>query len=112
MAAGTDTLEDPGNDAPVNDVVEPRPSRLNQTLAWVGIIAGGLFIVGVVFVSGVYAGMVTDGYHGWHRGSPVGQNGPGGSMQCPMMRQGGAMGPTAGGAMAPNQSSPKAVPAP
>ena len=31
-----------------------RPSRLNQALAWVGIAAGGLFIVGAIFLSGFF----------------------------------------------------------
>jgi hypothetical protein len=30
------------------------PSRLNQALAWVGIIAGGLFIVAGIFLSGFF----------------------------------------------------------
>lgn len=95
----------------VTAVAGPRHSRLNQTLAWVGIIAGGLFIVGVIFVSGVYAGMATDGYRGWHRGSPVGQSGPAGPMECPMMRRGGAMGASPGATMTPNQGAPRPAPA-
>jgi hypothetical protein len=31
-----------------------KPSRLNQALAWVGIVAGGLFVVGAVFFSGYF----------------------------------------------------------
>jgi hypothetical protein len=30
------------------------PSRLNQALAWVGIVAGGLFVVGAIFFSGFF----------------------------------------------------------
>ena len=30
------------------------PSRLNQALAWVGIISGGLFIVAAIFLSGFF----------------------------------------------------------
>ena len=33
---------------------EHRPSRLNKALAWVGIVAGGLFIVGAIFFSGFF----------------------------------------------------------
>lgn len=29
-------------------------SRLNQALAWVGIVAGGLFVVGAIFFSGFF----------------------------------------------------------
>jgi hypothetical protein len=32
----------------------PRPSRLNQALAWVGIAAGGLFVVAAIFFSGFF----------------------------------------------------------
>lgn len=31
-----------------------RPSRLSQALAWVGIVAGGLFIVAAIFFSGFF----------------------------------------------------------
>jgi hypothetical protein len=31
-----------------------KPSRLNQALAWVGIVAGGLFVVGAIFFSGYF----------------------------------------------------------
>ncbi|MCV7167138.1 hypothetical protein [Mycobacterium stomatepiae] len=31
-----------------------RPSRLNQALAWVGIVAGGLFVVAAIFFSGFF----------------------------------------------------------
>jgi hypothetical protein len=30
------------------------PSRLNQALAWVGIVAGGLFIVAAIFFAGFF----------------------------------------------------------
>ena len=33
---------------------QPRPSRLNQALAWVGIVAGGLFIVAAIFFAGFF----------------------------------------------------------
>ena len=33
---------------------EHRPSRLNKALAWVGIVAGGVFIVGAIFLSGFF----------------------------------------------------------
>jgi len=42
-----------------------RPSRLYQVLAWVGIIAGAMFIVAVIFFSGVFFGRASGGYHGW-----------------------------------------------
>ena len=42
------TTDDLGTPAPA------RPSRLNQALAWVGIVAGGLFVVGAIFFSGYF----------------------------------------------------------
>ncbi len=45
-----------------------RPSRLGQVLAWVGIIAGVVFVVAVIFFSGFFLGRSSDGHYGWHRG--------------------------------------------
>ncbi len=70
-------------------------NRLYRALAWVGVIAGVLFIVAVVFFSGYFAGRSADGY-GWHRGWQNGQMQPGGMMGsgCPMMQMmPGGMGP-------------------
>ncbi|MGY4711758.1 hypothetical protein ACXDF8_19695 [Mycolicibacterium sp. CBM1] len=81
-----------------------QPSRLYQVLAWVGIIAGVLFIVTVIFFSGFVFGRASGGYHGWHRGYQGSEMGPEGSMDdCPMMRPGG-MGP--GGMMGPGRPGP------
>ena len=46
--------DDPGvtTEQPKNS--QHRTSRLNQALAWVGIVAGGLFIVAAVFFSGFF----------------------------------------------------------
>jgi len=74
--------------------VTHRNTRLYQVLAWVGIVAGILFIVGAVFFSGFFAGRTADGY-GWHRGAQNSQMQPGGPMGggCPMMQmQPGGMG--------------------
>lgn len=78
-----------------------RNSRLYRTLAWVGIVAGIVFIVAVVFFSGFFAARASSGY-GWHRAWQNGQMQPGGPMGggCPMMQmQPGGMGQ--GGGMAP-----------
>lgn len=85
--------------------VDPAPARdadhrLRRALAWVGIIAGVVFIVAVVFFSGFALGRGSGGFHGWHRGH-AGQMGAGG---CPMMRNGGMMGP--GGMMDPDDMGP------
>jgi hypothetical protein len=42
------TTDDPGTTQPI------KPSRLNQALAWVGIVAGGLFVVGAIFFAGFF----------------------------------------------------------
>jgi hypothetical protein len=69
-----------------------RDARLNRMLAWVGIVAGIVFIVGAVFVTGFFAGRAMDG-PGWHRGSPgapMRSDGPmGGCPMMPMMQPGG-----------------------
>ena len=109
---------------PRYDYADHRPSRLYHLLAWVGIVAGVLFIVAVIFFSGVFVGRASGAYHGWHRGYQGGQTGPDGSMDdCPMMRPGGMMGPGGmpggmmgpggmgpGGMMGPGQSSPTTTP--
>ena len=91
-----------------------RNTRLYQVLAWVGIVAGILFIVAVVFFSGVFAARATGGV-GWHRGNQSGQMGPDGPMSgsCPMMQMQGGMGPggmAPGGARPSTPSSPAPMP--
>jgi len=81
-----------------------RNSQLYRALAWVGIVAGVVFIVAVVFFSGFFAARATGGY-GWHRGPQGGQMQPGAPMGggCPMMQmQPGGMGP---GGMGPGGMS-------
>lgn len=84
-------------------------SRLFQVLAWVGIVAGVVFVVAVVFFSGLVVGWSSGG--SWHRahGGYSWQNGQGG----PMMGYGGMMGPGVGswpagpgGMMRPGQLVP------
>src|SRR5258705_3205610 len=43
-----------------------RPSLLSHVLAWVGIVAGVVFIVAVIFFSGFFLGGYAQGYHGYH----------------------------------------------
>ena len=54
-----------------------RPNRLNQVAAWVGIVAGVVFIVAVIFFSGFYTGKHSGGRYGdwygygmYHHGGP------------------------------------------
>lgn len=89
-------------------VGEHRDRRLHRALAWVGIIAGVVFIVAVVFFSGLMLGRAS-GYHGWHRGYHS-QMGPGPGGGCPMMRNGSMTGPGSkmgpGGKMDPDDMGP------
>jgi len=97
----TDTLSSGDTRGPAPD----RDSRVYHLLAWVGIVAGVVFIVAVVFFSGFFAARVADG-NGWHRGYQNSQMRPGGPMGggCPMMQmQGGGMGP---GGMSPGGMNP------
>ena len=80
-----------------------RPNRLNQVLAWVGIIAGVVFVVAVIFFSGFWMGRVSGHHYGWHRGYyNCGQMGT-----C-QTGTGSMMGP--GGMMGPGQTSPTTTP--
>ena len=51
-----------------------RTTRLNQALAWVGIVAGGLFIVAAIFFSGFFLSRGLGGPRQGHMGS--------GTMDC------------------------------
>ncbi|MEZ0051391.1 hypothetical protein ABIA30_002389 [Mycobacterium sp. MAA66] len=49
-------------------VVEHKSSKLYKVLAWVGIVAGSVFIVATIFFSGYFMGMHGCGHHhGWHK---------------------------------------------
>jgi hypothetical protein len=50
--------------------IEPRRnSRVTLAAAWVGIVAGVVFIVAVIFFSGFILGAHSGGgHHGWHHG--------------------------------------------
>ncbi|ORA34585.1 hypothetical protein [Mycobacterium aquaticum] len=94
-------------------VEERRPNRLFQALAWVGIAAGTVFIVAVVFGTGFFLGAHSGGGHhhhggggwerpgmmfhhhgGWGQGGPGQQGGPGAPGQGgPGFGPGGPAGP-------------------
>lgn len=97
--------EAPRADVPAHDDGQyGRPTRLNQALAWVGIIAGVLFVVAVIFFSGYFLSWSSGSHCGLHRGDHSGQTGPGDTMgSCPMMGQGEMMGP---GHMVPGAMMP------
>jgi hypothetical protein len=107
-----------------------RSSRLNQALAWVGVVAGGLFIVAAIFFSGFFLSWGLGGPHNGHMGSgtmaccsqmkpdehmkPGAMMGPGGQMAPgAMMAPGGQMKPgemMPGGMMGPAPQSPTPTP--
>ena len=83
-----------------------QPSRLNQALAWVGIVAGGLFIVAAVFFSGFFLSSSLGGPGGDHKG-------PGPMACCADMKPGEQMKPSEmmpGGMMGPGPQSPTTTP--
>ena len=100
---------------PVNDDRTGAPSRLGQVTAWVVIVAGVVFVVAVIFFSGLFLGWSSSGAHyGWHRGYYGGRDGG-----CPMMGPGAMMGPgmmgpggmSPGGPMGPSQLPTTSIPA-
>jgi len=112
-------------------VVGDKPSRLNQVAAWVGIVAGIVFIVGAVFFSGFFLGRHSGGegfgghhrppgpmmFHGGHGdgpdgfGRPDGPGGPGGP-GGPMGQWGppGNPGPGNAGPAGPGNAGPPPAP--
>ena len=84
-----------------------RESGLFRALAWVGIIAGVVFTVAVIFFSGFLLGRASDGHKGWQRGyqsAQPGQAAQSGQGGCPMMRDGSMMIP--GDMMSPGDMGP------
>ncbi len=85
---------------PVYQAEPPRRSRITAAAAWVGIVAGVVFIVAVIFFSGFILGAHNGGHRGhgghrgdrdaavFHRGPPMGQMGPRGEFE-----RGGPFGP-------------------
>jgi hypothetical protein len=71
MTSTTD-LSPPADDSGVTtqqpQSSQPRPSRLNQALAWVSIVAGGLFIVAAIFFSGFFLSSSLGGPSDEHMG--------------------------------------------
>lgn len=105
MSDSLENTPDPIDPAGATDQAAARNPRLYQALAWVGIVAGVLFTVAVIFFSGFFLGRASDG-HGWHRGYQGGQMRPDGQMGggCPMMQmQPGGMQP---GGMQPGGMGP------
>ncbi len=86
------------------------PNWLGQVAAWVAIVAGVVFVVAVIFLSGLFVGWSAGGLGGVDD-RDAGQMGPGGMTgECPMMGPGGMMStcPMMGGGemMGPGQMRP------
>jgi len=78
---------------------------------WVGIVAGAVFVVGVIFFSGFFLGWSSSGHYGTESGggrmgpnSHMGPGGMSGGMMGPGRKPGGMMGPR--GPMGPASQSP------
>jgi hypothetical protein len=83
---GTAAPAGPATSTPVAEREhDRRPSRLNVVAAWVGIVAGTVFIVAVIFFTGFVLGAHAGGHHrggghgddrggaqGYHQGPPMG----------------------------------------
>lgn len=71
----TETAEQPTAPTPTSEAPRRgRPYRVYQALAWVGIVAGVVFIVAVVFFSGFVLGRHSSpgyGHFGSHQGRGV-----------------------------------------
>jgi len=95
--SSSDPATGPVGTAPSSTYVEhePRRSRVTVAAAWVGIVAGVVFIVAVVFFSGFIIGAHSGGHRGgnhgggemaiFHKGGPppMFPMGPGGQFQRP-----------------------------
>src|ERR1700720_4225565 len=72
MASPTDEASESSTGTAAPPAVGPsragHPSRLNQALAWVGIVAGGLFIVVAIFLSGFFLSWSMSGPGHDHKG--------------------------------------------
>jgi hypothetical protein len=83
------------------DVRNGGRSRLNQAAAWVGIVAGTLFIVAVIFFSGFF--FAWPGSHHGDAGDCCAHMGAGKMMNAEHMAGPGQMAP---GQMGPGQTAP------
>ncbi|WP_313676576.1 hypothetical protein [Mycolicibacterium sp.] len=107
MSESAETAPESTNTEPTHHFSTPDSGdrRTRHLLAWVGIAAGVVFIVAVIFFSGFALGRASGFDHSWHRGYSNGQMGP---AECPMMRNGGMMGPggMGSGGMGPGGMGP------
>jgi hypothetical protein len=117
MASPTDEASESSTATAAPPAVGPsragHPSRLNQALAWVGIVAGGLFIVAAIFFSGFFLSWSFGGHGDGHMGPGTmaccSQMKPGEQMMKPdeHMKPGAMMPP--GSQMTPGEMMPRGM---
>jgi hypothetical protein len=117
MASPTDEASESSTAIAAPPAVGPsragHPSRLNQALAWVGIVAGGLFIVAAIFFSGFFLSWSFGGHGDGHMGPGTmaccRQMKPGEQMMKPdeHMKPGAMMPP--GSQMTPGEMTPRGM---
>jgi hypothetical protein len=115
MASPTDEASESSTATVAPPAVVPsragHPSRLNQALAWVGIVAGGLFIIAAIFFSGFFLSWSFGGHSGGHMGPGTmaccSQMKPGEMMPRGMMGPDGLMGPAVHSPATTAPSSPR-----
>ena len=120
-ATGPVNTAPPPAEAPAVVTGPRRSGRLNAVAAWVGIVAGVVFIVAVIFFSGFFLGAHSGGHRGgWHHGDrdrefgmmhpgppPMFQMGPGGNRPWPPFGPGGPnfQGPQGPGSQQPGPTT-------
>ena len=70
-------------------------SRLSHIAAWIGIVAGVVLSVAIIFFSGFFLGWSSGSHYGWHRGHEAGMD-HSCSMMGEMKQPAGPMGPQQG----------------
>lgn len=97
---------------------DDRRDKSHSLLVWVGIVAGVVFIIAVVFFSGFFIGRASSGNFrgGYHQPGMMGpsQTGPYGQWGPGMMGPGGMMGPNDQwpGQQSPTTTVPTTMPRP
>ena len=84
MTEASESSAATGSPSAVGPARDGHPSRLNQALAWVGIVAGGLFIVAAIFFLGFFLSWGFGGHGQEHMG-------PGKMACCSEMKPGEQM---------------------
>lgn len=95
----TESSESSTETVPTPVPAAAKPNRLYQAAAWVAIVAGSLFIVAVIFCTGLALGGHSGGGHFNRHGEHSMMDREGGPSGCPMMQRGHGMMPGGPGMM-------------